>query len=205
MAAVEKFKASAVVNQLRHIERTIQNPENKDIDFKRSYLNYVLSPDREMSSYDYYKSRKEDLYCYNRPDVNTMAGWVVTAPKELRQSEHDEFFQVTYNFLENRYSVENVVSAVVHNDESGQPHLHFTFIPVAADPKHGGEKICANEVLNREELRNFHSDLQRCLDKNGVNARVTNGATAGGNRTVRELKRDRERFRGHERVRETRF
>ena len=31
MASVKKFDESAVVNQLRHIERTIQNPENKDI------------------------------------------------------------------------------------------------------------------------------------------------------------------------------
>ena len=32
MASVKKFTESAVVNQLRHIERTIAHPENMDIE-----------------------------------------------------------------------------------------------------------------------------------------------------------------------------
>ena len=33
----------------------------------------------------------------------------------------------------------------------------FCFIPVEEDPKHEqGYKICANDVLDRRELRNFH-------------------------------------------------
>ena len=39
MASVKKFDESAVVNQLRHIERTIQNPENKDICKERTVEN----------------------------------------------------------------------------------------------------------------------------------------------------------------------
>ena len=83
MASVEKYEMSAVVNQLRHNERTVQTPSNKDIDKERTALNYILSPDRGMTSYDYFKQRKSELYCYNRGDVKVMAGWVVTAPKDL--------------------------------------------------------------------------------------------------------------------------
>ena len=54
MASVKKFDESAVVNQLRHIERTIQNPENKDICKERTVENYSLAPQRGISSYDYY-------------------------------------------------------------------------------------------------------------------------------------------------------
>lgn len=192
MASVEKYVMSAVVNQLRHNERQIEYSANADIDISRSSQNYILSPDRGISSYDYFKKRKSELYCYNRSDVNVMAGWVITAPKELTVKEHEIFFDKTYKFLEQRYGNENIISSAVHNDESGQPHLHFYFIPATADAKHGGYKICANNILNPKELRNFHPDLQRYLYKNGVNAKVLNGATAAGNRTVKELKRERE-------------
>ena len=107
MATVQKVKASAVVNLLRHNERTIRSPANRDIDFQRSPENYSLAPDRGISSYDYFKERKEQLYCYNRSDVNVMAGWVVTAPADLPEQEKERFFQATYNFLETRYRKEN--------------------------------------------------------------------------------------------------
>ena len=199
MANVEKFTDKAVVNQLRHNERMVRNPSNPDIDQTRSHQNYMLSPDRGMTSYDYYKQRKSELYCYGREDVKTLAGWIVTAPTDLSMVLHEAFFKETYQFLENRYGKENTVLAVVHKDESGQPHLHFNFIPAVDDSKRGGQKICANDVLNRRELRNFHPDLQRHLKDNGIDARVINGATAGGNRTVKELKREREYEREHQR------
>lgn len=97
-----------------------------------------------------------------------MAGWIVTAPKDLPMSEMEKFFNVTYEFLSERYGEKNCVQAVVHNDEGGQPHIHFLFIQRQADKKHGGEKICANDVLNKAELRNFHSALQKYLLDHGV-------------------------------------
>lgn len=192
MASVKKFTESAVVNQLRHIERTIAHPENMDIEKDRTVQNYSLLPQREISSYEYYRQRKSELYCYNRADVKVMAGWIVTAPKDLPMSEMEKFFNVTYEFLSERYGEKNCVQAVVHNDEGGQPHIHFLFIPAAADKKHGGEKICANDVLNKAELRNFHSALQKYLLDHGVQANILTGITKtqGGNRTVRELKQE---------------
>ncbi|MDU5587535.1 MAG: hypothetical protein E6045_02850, partial [Finegoldia magna] len=74
------------------------------------------------------------------------------------------------------------------------------FIPVTSDKKHGGEKICANDVINRKELRNFHPDLQRFLDEKGFDVLVQSGVTSaqGGNRSVRELKNSRQRSRQRE-------
>ena len=196
MASVEKFGAGAVRNQLRHNRREIEHSGNPDIDPERQGQDYVLSPDRGMTDYDYFLQRKAELYCYGRDDVKVMAGWVVTAPQDLARERYDVFFKTTYDFMENRYGAENVVQAVVHDDEGGQPHLHFCFIPVVEDRKHEqGYKICANDVLNRRELRNFHPDLQRYLDEHGLeDARVVTGVTRaqGGNRTVAELKAERE-------------
>ena len=192
MAHVMKFTHKAIPNILRHNERSIINSSNPDIDCSYSHLNYQLSPERGMSAYSYYQDRKSELHVYNRADVKTMAGWIVTAPKDLSPEQHEGFFAETYKFLEHRYGGEkNVVQAIVHLDES-QPHLHFCFIPAAPDLKHGGEKVCANDVLNRRELRDFHPALQKHLTDAGINVRVLNGATANGNMTVRELKAQRE-------------
>ena len=49
-------------------------------------------------------------------------------------------------------------------------------------------KLSANDVINKYELQHFHQDLQRYLDTNGIEGRVLNGATTGGNFTVKELK-----------------
>ncbi len=193
MASVKKFSEAEIINQLRHIERTIFKPANEDIDISKSNLNYSLSPQREVSSFNYYKQRKSELYCMNRKDVKTMAGWIITAPTDLSIDEHSLFFSSCYEFLKNRYGESNIIQAVVHNDESGQPHLHFCFIPTVADAKHGGEKICAKEVLNRTELQNFHPALQKHLTEHGIKANVMSGITKeqGGNRTVSDLKKER--------------
>ena len=152
MASIKKFTEKAVVNQIRHIERTIKNNSNSDIDPQKNELNYRLIS-RNISSYDYFKERKKDLYCYKREDVKVMCGWVVTAPKELDISIEDDFFQSVHEFLIDRYGEKNCVDSIVHKDESGQPHLHFLFIPVTSDKKHGGEKICANDAVSYTHLR----------------------------------------------------
>lgn len=196
MASVVKFTVGAVYNQLRHNLRQIAHSSNPDIDPVRLRQDYVLSPDRGMSDYDYFCERLSQLYVYGRDDVKVMAGWVVTAPQDLEQEQYDDFFLAVYDFLENRYGEENVIQAVVHDDEGGQPHLHFCFVPVVEDKKHEeGYKVCANDVLDRRELRNFHPDLQRYLDEHGLeDACVMTGVTRaqGGNRTVAELKAERE-------------
>lgn len=201
MASVEKFTAHAVVNQLRHIERRIANPSNKDINLEKKYLNYSLSPDRGMSSYDYFKERKSQLYCYGRDDLKVMAGWIVTAPKDLPSEQYEAFFQATHNFLIERYGESNCIQSIVHSDESGQPHLHYCFIPAVPDKKHGGEKICANDVINPKELRNFHPALQRYLKSKGIDANIQTGITKsqGGNKSVREMKEERKQQVEHNR------
>lgn len=193
MASVKKFSEAEVINQLRHIERTIYNPTNKDIDMDKTHLNYSLSPQREVSSLNYYKHRKSELHCMNRKDVKTLAGWIITVPTDLPVNEHRHFFSSCYDFLKDKYSEKNVIQAVVHVDESGQPHLHFCFIPAVPDMKRGGEKICAKEVLNRTELQNFHPALQKHLTEHGIKANIMSGITKaqGGNRTVSELKKER--------------
>lgn len=211
MASVKKFTHKAVKNMLRHNAREILKPSNKDIDPARTHQNYKLSPDwkflsKQQTDYERYKFRLSQLHVFNRADVKTLAGWVVTAPKDLPREHHRAFFQETYAFLEFRYGKNNIVQAIVHNDEE-TPHLHFLFIPAVKDTKGRGitgEKVCANDVLTRQELREFHPALQKHLQDAGINARVMNGATAAGNRTVKELKKEREQSHTQEHTRAAR-
>lgn len=132
MGAVKHFKKSAVLNQIKHLERKIEYPSNRDIDFDRTHLNYSLTPKREISPYEYYKKRLEEISVKKeRKDINYASGWVITKPKELDDKYEKRFFKEVYNFLKERYGGEqNVISAEVHKDEKGEPHLHFMFIPV---------------------------------------------------------------------------
>ena len=62
MASVEKFTLAAVVNEIRHNNRTIKNSSNPDIDRNKINLNYSLTPDRHISEYDYFKQRKSECF-----------------------------------------------------------------------------------------------------------------------------------------------
>ncbi len=205
MASVKKFTEKAVKNLLKHNNREIVHDRNKYIDKRKTSQNYSLTPDRGgLTEYEYFKTRKAQVHCHNRPDVIVVAGWICPLPSEMAEPDQQkEFFQLTYSFLQDRYGSENVVQAVIHYDECisvvrrsltgnllydnngqpqydillGRPHLHFVFIPVTCDnnPAHSQrEKICAKEVLDPRELRRFHMDYQRYLDDHGMKARVVN-------------------------------
>ena len=193
MASVEKYKKTAVVNLLRHNLREIKNPSNTDIDPARAHLNYSLIKNRNISDYDFFLQRLEQLYCYGRDNVNVLCGWVITAPEELvTEQEHKKFFELVHIFLMQKYGQCNMVQSIVHADEAGRQHLHWNFLPATPDKKHGGEKVNASGIFTRQHMRCFHPELQSFLEKNGMgHAKVQTGVTAGNNRTVEELKAER--------------
>jgi len=196
MAHVEKFTKAAAGHMFKHYERA-QNEQgayvkfaNQSIDLSRTNLNYNLAPDRKMSQGDFVKKRctEDGIRCMNRKDVNVMCSWIVTAPQNLREENHDRFFDEVYNFLSKRYGVENVVSAYVHLDET-QPHIHFAFVPVVKDKKRGSYKVSAKELIDKRELLKFHPDLSNhMITAFGYDIGIENGATALGNQTVEQLK-----------------
>lgn len=203
MANVEKFTRAAMGHMCAHFQRAKgEDGEyirfgNQNIDTKKSQSNYNLAPEHEGGQVAFVRRRISEVKCLNRSDVKVMCSWVVTLPKGFEPEK--EFFEETYRFLSERYGKQNVVSAYVHLDEK-QPHMHFSFVPVTLG-KDGKEKVSAKEVLTKLELQRFHPELQitleRALDK-GVP--VLNGATAGGNRTVAELKADQEAIKAREAI-----
>lgn len=191
MANVDKFTRAATGHLCAHFERAKdENGEyinfgNQNITRDKTHLNYNLAPDHEGGQVEFIQKRTSEIKCLKRADVNVMCSWIVTLPQEFGRVK--EFFEKTYNFLSERYKEENVVSAYVHMDEK-QPHMHFSFVPVVVG-KNGKEKVSAKELLTKTELQRFHPELQHALEHAlGQEVPILNGATAGGNRTVAELK-----------------
>lgn len=193
MANLQKYTKSATGHLSKHFERGKDiNGDyvkfgNQDIDTEKSDLNYNLAP--EHKQIDFIRQRCSEVQCLNRKDVNVMCSWVVTAPKNLDQAEEKAFFKNTYDFLANRYGEKNVISAYVHLDEKS-PHMHFAFVPVALDKNKGIEKVSAKEVITRNDLQSFHTDLEKHLERAlGHEVDILNEATKEGNKCIDELKK----------------
>lgn len=189
MAHVMKHTRDGCGHMLAHYERSAENISNINLDRSRTHLNYNLAVHQEMNQWQFIKKRCSEVRCQNRKDVNVMVSWVVTAPKDLPDFEYENFFQATYDFLENRYGKKNVISAYVHMDEV-TPHMHFAFVPVVPDRKKGIEKVCAKEVISRKELKCFHEALESHInEKIPFRVSILNEATKNGNKAILELQR----------------
>jgi hypothetical protein len=188
-----KANRNQVGGLTRHFERyKKENGEyikfgNQDIDTEKTRLNYNLAEDKNQL--EFIKKRVSEVRCLNRKDVNIMCDWVVTLPEKIKtEGEQKKFFQETYNFLENEYGKENVISSYVHLDET-TPHMHFAFIPVVFDKKRGDLKVSAKELITRKHLQEFHPKLENHMEKVfGRDIGILNDATKAGNKSISELK-----------------
>lgn len=199
MANVAKYTTVAVGHMFNHYERRSgENVQrgNEQIDPTKTALNYDLhtgdTADGQRTAPTATErlqkrlSEVKHLDLSKRSDINVMCDWVVTLPSDVSSDKAGEFFKHSYDFMCDRYGKKNVISAWVHMDET-TPHMHFSFVPVVE--KDGVERLCAKERVSRLDLTHFHSDLQRYVeDKMQQDVAVLNGATAGGNLTIIELK-----------------
>lgn len=198
MAHMMKHTRASCGHMFAHYDRQAEHISNENVDRERTYLNYNLATHQQMEQGEFVRKRCSEVHCQNRKDVNVMVSWVVTAPKDLPETEYKQFFQASYDFLKKRYGMENVVSAWVHMDEK-QPHMHFAFVPVVRTFKQDRKnpdvstewlKVSAKECVNRSDLQSFHGSLQRYLERElGHEVSVLNDATKEGNRSIEELKR----------------
>lgn len=191
MAHVEKYTSGAAGRMLKHYERApVEHRGNENIKPELTELNYNFAFENQpMPQAAFVAQRLKGVRVQKRADVNVLCDWVITQPQELPADKSRAFFEATYAFLRDRYGERNVVSAYVHMDEV-TPHMHFAFLPVVADQKRGGEKLCAKEVINRKELQMFHTALQNAVERDlGIEVHLLNGATQDGNKSVTELKR----------------
>lgn len=188
----EKFTRNQSGNILVHCNRSEPNRtyKNQEIHHDRTHWNYNLAPKHEgMTDYEFMKNRCEEFKILKRSNVNWMVSWVITIPADYEGSQ-EMFFKEAYNFMENKYGKENVISAYVHLDETS-PHMHFCFVPVVFDTKKQEYKVNAKVCINRTELLKIHPQMQEYLEnKLQTKVNILNGATAEGNKTIEQLKKE---------------
>lgn len=188
----EKFTRNQSGNILVHCNRSDPNRtyKNQEIDHSKTYLNYNLAPEHKgMTDYEFMKKRCEKFKILKRKDVNWLVSWVITMPADYTGNKA-LFFREAYNFMENRYGKDNVVSAYVHLDETS-PHMHFCFVPVIFDKKKQEYKVNAKQCINKVELKQIHPEMQEYLEnKLQTKVNILNGATAEGNKTIDQLKKE---------------
>lgn len=203
MAHIQKFTRGSVRAILEHDTRTAQHDyKNPDIDPKRTHENYSFIHD-SRTAIERLEQRLSEVKVQNRKDVNVLCSWVITKPFDVSEEREEVFFKECYRFLTEKYGSRNVITADVHYDES-TPHLHFTFVPTVANnrkykdpnkkPRYT-EKVCADELITREHLKTFHSELQKWfIDKGMEWAKSVSTGTTTYNKSISELKQRTEDY-----------
>ena len=192
MAHLEKYTAAAAGHMFAHYDRS-HSSSTSNIDESRTHLNYNLAKkDQPLSCLDFLHKRMSEIKVLKRANVNVMCDWVITAPESLTPEELPLFFDECYKFLNARYGKENVISSPVHMDETSS-HIHYNFVPVVTDKKKGIPKLSAKECITRKDLNTFHPDLTKHMTAVfGRDIGILNGATVGGNKTIKQLKQTSE-------------
>lgn len=136
---------------------------NPQIDFTRTRNNYnIIKRQRSYTQFINDKIEALDLPTKVRKDAVLMCSFVVGSDREffgrLSRQEQQQFFVDCTRFFAERYGEDNIISAVVHMDET-TPHLHLNLIPIADG------RLCAKTLFDRKELQNLQTDFHSVVGK----------------------------------------
>ncbi len=162
---MEKYKRADVVGIERENERdeNYKTTKNPQIDKSRTHLNYHTLPyGKKYLSFIDERIKKLAPKRKIKDDAVLITSFILGSDKEfferITAEQQKQFFADCTDFFSERYDKENVVSAVVHLDES-TPHLHFNLMPVTDG------RLCAKELFDRTALRDLQTDFYEALGK----------------------------------------
>ena len=175
---MEKYKRADVVGIERENERdeNYKSTRNPQIDKSKTSLNYHTMP-YEKKYLAFIDERIKQLSPKRKvkDDAVLITSFILGSDKEffdgLTAEQQKQFFADCTDFFSERYGKENVVSAVVHLDES-TPHLHFNLMPVTDG------RLCAKELFDRTALRDLQTDFYEAVGKKYGLKRGKEGSTA---------------------------
>lgn len=154
----KKHHVGAIAPMYRHNERTKQSYEsNPEIDPTRKQDNYHLIAPKQS-----YYMEIERLIKLNgsrrRANSVLMVETIISVTPEyfdhLPAGEQKELFQSVTDFMKQRIGEQNILSAIVHMDETS-PHMHLCFCPITKDGR-----LCAKDILgNAKDLARWQDDI----------------------------------------------
>ena len=108
------------------------------IDTSRTRNNYhmIPPPGNGYAEFIDQRIRQAGVKRKVKDDAIKMVSFVMTSDKDFFDGMPPDveraFFTDCVNFVKKRYGEENIISAVVHKDET-TPHLHINFVPITPD------------------------------------------------------------------------
>ena len=174
---MEKYHKTDIAPVEQENERDKNYPANNpQIDCARTRNNYNVI--KRQCSYTQHINRRItelDLPTKVRKDAVLMCSFVVGSDREFFKSiserEQEKFFVDCTRFFADRYGEENIISAVVHMDET-TPHLHLNLIPIADG------RLCAKQLFDRKALQTLQTDFYSVVGKKWNLQRGKEGSTA---------------------------
>lgn len=191
-AVLHMEKASASDSGMSaHIERTIA-PKNADPN--RTHLNWemITFPDRVANRTEAIQHRLETAGLQRKIGSNQVRAvriLLTGSPDDMKRIEQagklDEWCRDNLDWLKKTYGAENIVSAVVHLDET-TPHIHATMIPIVTGERRkakteqvAGKKkyrkkspdtvrLCADDVMSRVRLKEYQNTYAEQMAKYGL-------------------------------------
>lgn len=175
---MEKYKRGDIVGIERENERdeNYKSTKNPQIDKSRTPLNYHTLP-YEKKYLSFIDERIKEIAPKRKikDDAVLITSFILGSDKEffdrITAEQQKQFFADCTDFFSERYGKENVISAVLHLDES-TPHLHFNLMPVT------GGRLCAKELFDRAALRKLQTDFYEVVGKKYGLKRGKEGSTA---------------------------
>ena len=160
---MEKYHKQDVAPIERENERDENyKSDNPQIDSSKAKYNYHMhSPDGSYT--EFINKRITQLNLSPRKDAVVMNSFVVGADRAffdgLSKLSQYNFFSDCTNFFEERYGIENVISAVIHMDET-TPHMHLNLVPITSDGR-----LCSKELFDKTKLRQLQTDFYNAVGK----------------------------------------
>lgn len=172
---MEKRKIGDVGRICNHHERLKETyKSNPDIDTTRTHLNYhIVQPEKRYRNL--VLERIEEVGAKRRKDSIVLQDCLITASPEWIKSksneEQREYFNRAYEFMEKKIGKENMISAVIHLDET-TPHMHLCFVPITKDNRLSSKEIIGGPKGLKEWQDKFYDymserfqDLSRGIPK----------------------------------------
>lgn len=162
-----KIKSSGVTGIQIHDRREKQfSHTNKDIDFSKSDANIdLLNQNQKFKSVIQDRIGTLNLKRKTRKDATVMVQTMLTSDekffKDMPRSEQIKFFEKSFEFIQDKYGKENMISATIHFDEK-TPHLHINFVPITKD-----NRLSARDLFSPKLLRELQTDYNNYVNQQG--------------------------------------
>ena len=161
---MEKYKRQDV----SPVEKENERDENYDacnpqIDTERTKDNYhIIYPQGKYIDFINERIKSLNLSRKLRSDAIYMNSFVLGSDgeffKALSKHEQRQFFEDCTNFFCDKYGRENVISAIVHEDET-TPHMHLNFVPIV------NGKLCSKDLFNKTKLSILQTEFHEVVGK----------------------------------------